>query len=121
MPLAALIGAVCLGLCLAMAGGWAIARRTGDGGWADVVWSFATGAAGAAYALVPTAGYAPGPRAWLVAILIAGWSLRLGFHLWRRTANATHEDARYAEFRRESGSSPPRSAARQRRSAGERT
>jgi steroid 5-alpha reductase family enzyme len=103
MPLAGLIGAVCLGLCLAMAGGWAIARRTGDGGWADVVWSFATGAAGVAYALVPAPGYTPGSRGGLVAILVAGWSLRLGFHLWRRTANATHEDARYAEFRREWG------------------
>jgi steroid 5-alpha reductase family enzyme len=103
MPLAALIGAVCLGLSLAMAGGWAIARRAGDGGWADVVWSFATGAAGVGYALAPTAGYTPGPRAWLVAILVAGWSMRLGVHLWRRTANAIHEDARYAEFRREWG------------------
>jgi steroid 5-alpha reductase family enzyme len=105
MPLPTLIGVVSLGLCLAMAGGWAVARRTGNGGWADVVWSFATGAAGVAYALVPTPGFTLGPRAWLVAILIAGWSLRLGFHLWRRTANATHEDARYAEFRREWGRS----------------
>ncbi|HLY78001.1 MAG TPA: DUF1295 domain-containing protein, partial [Caulobacteraceae bacterium] len=61
------------------------------------------GAAGVAYALAPTAGVTPGPRAWLVAILVAGWSLRLGFHLWRRTAAATHEDARYAEFRRDWG------------------
>jgi steroid 5-alpha reductase family enzyme len=103
MPLSALIGAVSLGLSLAMAGGWALARRRRDGGWADVVWSFATGSAGVAYALVPTAHYAPPSRALLVAVLVAGWSLRLGFHLWRRTAVATHEDARYAEFRREWG------------------
>lgn len=103
MPLATLIGAVCVGLCLAMAGGWTVARQTGDCGWADVIWSFATGAAGVAYALVPTAGFTPSARAWLVAILVAGWSMRLGFHLWRRTAGATQEDARYAEFRREWG------------------
>ena len=98
-----LIAAVTLGLSLAMAGGWALARGAGNGGWADVVWSFATGAAGVAYALVPTPGFRPGPRAALVAILIAGWALRLGGHLWRRTAGAAHEDARYAEFRREWG------------------
>jgi steroid 5-alpha reductase family enzyme len=103
MPLLALIGGVSIGLCLAMAGGWALARRSGNGGWADVVWSFTTGAAGVAYAVTPTAGFMPAPRAALVAILIAGWSLRLGFHLWRRTAGAAHEDARYAEFRREWG------------------
>ena len=103
MPLVALIGRVSIGLFMAMAGGWALARRSGNGGWADVVWTFATGAAGVAYALAPTAGFAPGPRAVLVAILIAGWALRLGFHLWRRTAGAAHEDARYAEFRREWG------------------
>ncbi len=35
----------------------------------------------------------------LVSALVAAWSLRLGLHLWRRTAGAAHEDARYAEFR----------------------
>jgi steroid 5-alpha reductase family enzyme len=103
MSLVALVGTVCIGLCMAMAGGWAVARRTGDGGWADVVWSFATGAAGVGYAVIPTRRFGPDSRALMVAILIAGWSLRLGFHLWRRTANATQEDARYAEFRREWG------------------
>ena len=100
MSLAALIAVVTGFLALAMALGWWVQRRAGNGGWADVVWTFATGAAGVAYALVPTAGFTPGPRTWLVAILVAGWSLRLGFHVWSRTAGATHEDARYAEFRR---------------------
>jgi steroid 5-alpha reductase family enzyme len=103
MNLLILVGIVAAGLCAAMAAGWALQRRAGNGGWADVVWAFATGAAGVAYALVPTAGYRPGARAILVAVLVAGWSLRLGAHLWRRTAGATHEDARYAEFRREWG------------------
>jgi len=104
MSLAALILVVTVALCAAMALGWALQRRTGNGGWADVVWSFATGAAGVVYALAPLGGWRPGPRAWLIALLVAGWSLRLGGHLWRRTAGATHEDARYAEFRREWGS-----------------
>jgi steroid 5-alpha reductase family enzyme len=103
MSLAALIAGVTAFLALAMAAGWAIQRRAGNGGWADVVWSFATGAAGLAYALAPTSGWRPGPRAWLTALLIAGWSLRLGTHLWRRTAGAAHEDARYSGFRREWG------------------
>jgi steroid 5-alpha reductase family enzyme len=103
MSLLALIAAVAACLALAMALGWALQRRLGEGGWADVVWSFATGAAGVAYALTPTGDWRPGPRAWLVALLIGGWSLRLGTHLSRRTAGAAHEDARYATFRREWG------------------
>src|SRR5580704_7459315 len=101
MSLLALIVGVTTGLCLAMALSWALQRATGNGGWVDVVWSFATGMAGLAYALAPIGGWRPGPRAWLVALLIGGWSLRLGLHLLRRTAGATREDARYAELRRE--------------------
>jgi steroid 5-alpha reductase family enzyme len=108
VSLVALIGAVSICLSLAMAAGWTFARRSGGAGWADVTWTFATGAAGVAYALVPTTGFTPGPRAALTAILIAAWSLRLGVHLWRRTAGAAHEDARYAEFRRQWGPSFPR-------------
>ena len=103
MSLALLIACVAAFLSLAMALGWGLQRRYGDGGWADVVWSFATGAAGLAYALIPTAGWRPGPRAWLVALLIGGWSLRLGSHLWRRTTGAAREDARYATFREDGG------------------
>jgi steroid 5-alpha reductase family enzyme len=103
VSLLGLIALVTAGPCAAMAFAWALQRRLGNAGWADVVWSFATGAAGVAYALVPTAGWRPGPRALLVALLIGGWSLRLGLHLAARTAHATREDARYAEFRREWG------------------
>src|SRR6185437_4423361 len=103
MSLPMLILGVSLCVALAMALGWALQRRLGNGGWADVVWSFATGAAGVAYALTPTDGWRPGPRAFLVALLIAGWSLRLGAHLWRRATGAAREDARYAAFRAEWG------------------
>ncbi|MGH6955186.1 MAG: DUF1295 domain-containing protein [Caulobacteraceae bacterium] len=103
MLLVALVVAVCAGLSLAMAFGWVLQRRVGSGGWADVVWTFATGAAGVCYALVPSGDWRPTGRAWLAAALASAWSLRLGLHLWRRTAHASREDARYAELRREWG------------------
>jgi steroid 5-alpha reductase family enzyme len=103
MSLSPLLLVVTAALCGAMAIGWALQRRLGNGGWADVVWTFATGAAGVAYALVPTGGYHPGVRAALVAVMVAVWSLRLGLHLLTRTVHAEHEDARYAQFRREWG------------------
>jgi steroid 5-alpha reductase family enzyme len=99
-----LIAGVTLGLSVAMAGAWLTQRLTGNGGWVDVIWTFATGAAGVAYALLPAAG-AITPRAWLVAALAALWSIRLGAHLARRTAR--HEDARYAWFRKQWGADFP--------------
>jgi len=98
-----LIAGVTVGLSLAMFGAWALQRATGNAGWVDVVWTFATGAGGVVYALAPTAGYMPGPRAFLVAALAAVWSLRLGLHLAFRSAKAKGEDARYAWFRRQWG------------------
>lgn len=106
MLLTVLIAAA--GLSLAMAGAWLLQQRTGDGGWADVVWSFATGGAGVLLAVAPQAGRAPGPRAILIAALVATWAIRLGLHLWRRAARAAHEDARYAELRREWGPALPK-------------
>jgi steroid 5-alpha reductase family enzyme len=99
----ALIVGVSLGLSLAMFGAWALQRATGNAGWVDVVWTFATGAGGVIYALAPTAGHQPGPRAFLVAALVTIWSLRLGVHLTVRSAKAAGEDARYAWFRRRWG------------------
>ena len=104
MTLVSLGLSVTLGLCLAMAGAWWLQRKTGNGGWADAVWTLATGVACGVYALTPTAGYVPGPRGWLIAILVATWSLRLGLHLAVRAARSAHEDARYAELRRAWGS-----------------
>ena len=53
MSFALLIVAVTLGLALAMAGAWLLQRALGNAGWVDVIWTFATGAAGVAYALTP--------------------------------------------------------------------
>ena len=48
-----------------------------------------------------TRGMSPSARQWLVAILVAIWSVRLGTHILRRTLNATSEDPRYAQFRQD--------------------
>ncbi|TCT06928.1 DUF1295 domain-containing protein [Aquabacter spiritensis] len=95
-------------LCLVMAVAWAVAERTGNSGWVDTIWSFAVGGAGGLAALVPLDG-APGflPRQFLVAGLVAVWSLRLGLHILART-RAGHDDPRYAHLRREWGDAAPR-------------
>lgn len=97
-----LVFGVTLGLAVAMAGAWLLQRLTRNAGWVDVVWSFALGAAGVAYALVPLDGVAPTLRQWLIAALAAAWSLRLGLHILGRTLHGV-EDTRYAQFRREWG------------------
>ena len=64
----------------------------------DVVWSYATAAAGAAGALAPAAGAVP-LRQELVAGLALAWGLRLGTHIWWR-GRGGHDDPRYAALRR---------------------
>jgi steroid 5-alpha reductase family enzyme len=88
-------------LSATMAGAWAVQRLTRNAGWVDTIWSFATGAAGTAYALgVRPDG--PGIRQWLIALLVLAWSLRLGLHILARMRGAP-EDRRYAAFRAEWG------------------
>lgn len=86
-----------IGLSVAMAGAWAIARHPGRSGWTDAIWSFAIGVAGVCAALTSMGG-----RAWLVAALIALWSIRLGVHIALR-ASGGEDDPRYAELRRQWG------------------
>ena len=100
--MALLILLVTLGLSVVMLAAWAFQKARGNGGWTDVWWSYATGAAGVVYAVWPMDG-APTGRQWLVASLVAAWSLRLGTHLLRRTAGAQAEDPRYARFRKDWG------------------
>jgi len=90
-----------IGLSLAMMLAWMIARLPGQSGWTDAIWSFAVGGAGVAAALVPIHD-SPSPRAWLVAALIALWSLRLGLHIAGRAAHG-EDDPRYGELRRSWG------------------
>lgn len=99
----AMVIVVSFGLAAAMSAAWLIQKVTGNCGWVDAIWTFATGAAGGLYALAPLHDAPPTLRAWLVGALVITWSLRLGIHIARRTAGSGQEDARYARFRVEWG------------------
>jgi len=102
MTMIVLMAAIAAGLAAAMAGAWVVQRVTGNSGWIDAIWSYATGAAGVAAALVPVEGDATTWRQVVVAAVIAAWGLRLGTHIALRSAHSA-EDPRYAAFRGEWG------------------
>ena len=104
--LAALV-LIAVSLSILMAGAWLVQQRTGNSGWVDTIWTFSLGVVGAAAALWPIDGAAPNARQWLVAALVALWSLRLGLHIAARTAGIT-DDPRYAAFAKEWGVNAPR-------------
>jgi len=104
--LAALV-LIAASLSILMAGAWLLQQRTGNSGWVDTIWTFALGLVGAAAALWPIDGAAPNARQWLVAALVALWSLRLGLHIAIRTAGIS-DDPRYAAFAKEWGANAPR-------------
>src|SRR5487761_1940503 len=101
------LAAIALSLSLLMAGAWMVQQRTGNSGWIDTIWTFSLGLVGAGSALWPVADAAPNARQWLVAALVAIWSVRLGLHIAVRTAGIT-DDPRYAAFAREWGVDAPR-------------
>jgi len=92
-----LIAAVFMSVAMALA--WAIQRRTDNSGWIDATWSFAVGACAFGLALTSSG---DGGRQFLVATLVALWSLRLGGYIAARSAGAG-EDPRYAWLMREWG------------------
>jgi hypothetical protein len=96
------LAAIALSLSLLMAGAWMVRERTGNSGWVDTIWTFALGLVGGGSAQWPVAGSPPNARQWLVAALVAIWSLRLGLHIAVRTSGIT-DDPRYASFAREWG------------------
>ncbi|WP_291862163.1 DUF1295 domain-containing protein [Bradyrhizobium sp.] len=101
------LAAIALSLSVLMAGAWLVQQRTGNSGWVDTIWTFSVGLVGVGAALWPVAGSPPTPRQWLVAALVALWSLRLGAHIAVRTAGIA-DDPRYAAFAREWGVDSPR-------------
>jgi steroid 5-alpha reductase family enzyme len=101
------LAAIAVALSVLMAGAWLVQQRTGNSGWVDTIWTFSLGLTGAAGALWPIAGSSPNPRQWLLATLVAVWSIRLGSHIARRTAGIT-DDPRYAAFAQEWGVDSPR-------------
>jgi steroid 5-alpha reductase family enzyme len=100
-------GAIAVSLSLLMALAWVVQQRTGNSGWVDTIWTFSVGLVGAGSALWPIAGSAPNARQWLVAALVATWSLRLGAHIAIRTS-AISDDPRYAAFAHEWGANASR-------------
>jgi steroid 5-alpha reductase family enzyme len=87
---------------------WAYGLARRNGGWTDVFWTFGSGVALAAGALFPLEpGAMPQPRQWLVAGLVALWSLRLGTYIAGRVGKHP-EDPRYARFRKDWGEDYPR-------------
>jgi steroid 5-alpha reductase family enzyme len=103
----AALAAIALSLSVLMACAWMVQQRSGNSGWVDTIWTFSLGLVGAGAALWPVAGSPPNPRQWLVAALVAIWSLRLGSHIAVRTAGIL-DDPRYAAFASEWGVDSPR-------------
>jgi steroid 5-alpha reductase family enzyme len=101
------LAAIAVSLSVLMAGAWLVQQRTGNSGWVDTIWTFSLGLVGAGSALWPIAGAAPNARQWLVAALVAIWSLRLGLHIAVRTSGIS-DDPRYAAFASEWGVDSPR-------------
>jgi steroid 5-alpha reductase family enzyme len=99
--------AIAVSLSILMAIAWMVQQRTGNSGWVDTIWTFSVGLVGAGSALWLMDGTAPDARQWLVAALVASWSLRLGSHIAARTAGIS-DDPRYAAFAREWGVDSPR-------------
>ena len=103
-----IMAAAALAMVAVMVCAWAVARKTGNGGWIDVFWTFGCGALGIAFAAAPTAGPEVTWRQMAVAILVALWAMRLGVYVLARVASGP-EDARYAVLREAWG---PRYASR---------
>jgi steroid 5-alpha reductase family enzyme len=99
--------AIAVMLSLLMALAWLVQQRSGNSGWVDTIWTFSLGLVGAGSALWPVGGASPNARQWLVAVLVAIWSLRLGSHIAVRTAGIS-DDPRYAAFASEWGVDSPR-------------
>ena len=100
------LGGIALAFCLLMGLAWVVQQRTGNSGWVDAIWSYATGLVGAGAALWPLDASAP-ERQVLVGGLVLLWSVRLGTHIARRAA-AGIDDPRYANYARQWGAAAPR-------------
>jgi len=101
------LAGIAAALAVLMAGAWVVQQRTGNSGWVDTIWTFSLGLTGAGSALWPIDGAAPGARQWLVAALVAAWSIRLGSHIAARTRHIT-DDPRYAAYAAQWGADAPK-------------
>lgn len=106
------LGAIALSLSVLMALAWAVQQRTGNSGWVDTIWTYSLGLIGAWSAMFPATVFVSigdtfTSRQWLVAVLVALWSLRLGGHIAERSSEIKN-DPRYAEMAAEWGKDAPR-------------
>ncbi|MBX9709613.1 MAG: DUF1295 domain-containing protein [Xanthobacteraceae bacterium] len=101
------LGAIALSLSVFMALAWVVQQRTGNSGWADTIWTYALGLVGAWSAMFPIPGQDATSRQWLVGVLVALWSLRLGGHIAERSTEIKN-DPRYAAMAAEWGTDAPR-------------
>jgi steroid 5-alpha reductase family enzyme len=101
LPLLLALGALLI-MAVVMTVSWLVQRRLNNAGWTDVFWTLGTGLCGVVAALWPDV-YAHPPRQWLVAALVAIWSLRLGLYVAFRVARSEDEDPRYARMRKQYG------------------
>jgi len=92
---------VCAVMLTVMTTAWFVQRRTANGGWVDVFWSFGTGICGACAILFASPGGVLWRRALIGALMIT-WSFRLGGYIAGRVLRGP-EDVRYAALRREWG------------------
>jgi steroid 5-alpha reductase family enzyme len=83
-------------MAVAMAGLWAVQRRTHDAGVVDVGWTYGVGACAILFAALSDGEPA---RRTLVAALVAAWSLRLGTYILRDRVLSGPEDGRYQDLR----------------------
>ena len=95
-------------LCASMALAWQVQQRTGQSGWVDVFWTFATGIAVVVGSLAALLFYPDASRPLILALFAGAWSLRLGFHIVARTRGAVDDDPRYAKMRDDWGDDAPR-------------
>ena len=99
MSLPTLLLLATVGTALVFAAVYGLARRLDNYGVVDVAWSYAFGLLAGFYAIAG-AGW-PGRR-FVLAAMVAVWSLRLGTHLLVRVAgHHPVEDSRYVQLRRD--------------------
>ncbi len=84
-------------LALIMTGGWLVWRTSRNSGWIDATWTLAVGLVGTASSLVWINPDATPLNRWIVAAMIAAWTLRLGILIAGRTASIS-DDPRYTKL-----------------------
>ena len=104
-----ILGLACLsiGLSVVMTVAWWIWRVTKNSGWVDTTWTFGLGLTGLICGLTAPASAPAAYQGYVVAIMAAIWSLRLGLHIAFRTHGIT-DDPRYAKLIRDWGSDASR-------------